>query len=127
MRNACRGPISLPLNPPVARAHSEVAPIVTYFTIDKKKMASWERLIRFEDEAGNVHFGEPVFETNDSSSINELADSGKLEARRLVGSDLFSLSASTEVVKVKKLVALLSPRDVPIVKCVGLNYMKHSE
>lgn len=90
-------------------------------------MASWERLIRFEDDAGNVHFGEPVFGNNDPSSINELADSGKLEARRLVGPDLFSLSASTEIVKVKKLVSVLSPRDVPIVKCVGLNYLKHSE
>jgi hypothetical protein len=90
-------------------------------------MASWERLIRFEDEAGNVHFGEPFFGSNDPSSINELAERGELEARRLVGSDLFSLSTSTEVVRVKKLVALLSPRDVPIVKCVGLNYTKHSE
>lgn len=90
-------------------------------------MASWERLIRFEDEAGNVQFGEPLFGSNDPSLINELADRGELEARCLVGSDLFSLSASTEVVKVKKLVTLLSPRDVPIVKCVGLNYMKHSE
>ena len=90
-------------------------------------MTAWERLIRFEDEAGNVHFGEPLFGSNDPTSIHELVEREELQTRRLVGSDLFSLSASTEIVKVKKLVALLSPRDVPIVKCVGLNYMKHSE
>ncbi len=90
-------------------------------------MAYSERIIRFQDEAGNAHFGEALFGSNDPTSINELAESGALRARLLTGPSIFSLTSSTEIVRVKKVLALLLPRDVPIVKCVGLNYMKHSE
>lgn len=89
-------------------------------------MASWERLIRFEDSTGTVRFGDVIISNDDSSSLSVLAARGELKARCLQGSNIFSLSPSAETVQVKKLLPPLSPSDVPIVKCVGLNYMKHS-
>lgn len=90
-------------------------------------MSSWDRLIRFEDASGTEQFGEPIINASETLALDELAASGKLEAKRLSGSDIFSLSSSDDVVKVKKVLSLLSPAQVPIVKCVGLNYMKHSK
>lgn len=87
---------------------------------------SWERLIRFEDTAGNTQFGEPTNLSTDAS-LDDLVARGILEARCLQGTSIFSLVSSAEIVKVKRILGLLSPSDVPIIKCVGLNYMKHSK
>ncbi|PGH27881.1 hypothetical protein AJ80_00431 [Polytolypa hystricis UAMH7299] len=80
-------------------------------------MASYERLIRFEDSTGKAQFGEPLISSDETSSLDEIVACGALEARCLNGSDIFSLSPSTETAKVKKVLGLLSPNDVPIVKC----------
>jgi len=88
---------------------------------------SWERIIRFEDSAGKVQFGEPRIDSNQACSLDNLITKDSLEATVFTGSDFLVLSESNKVVKVKKLLPLLSPKDVPIVKCIGLNYMKHSE
>ncbi|KAJ5636950.1 uncharacterized protein N7484_010263 [Penicillium longicatenatum] len=88
-------------------------------------MSSWERLIRFEDQTGTEQFGEPIIRADEASSLDELVAGGKLTAKCLIGSDIFALSASINVAKVKKILPLLSPSQVPLVKCVGLNYMKH--
>lgn len=90
-------------------------------------MAPWERLIRFEDQAGTEQIGEPIIRGDDVSSLDELVAGGKLEAKCMIGSNIFALSASTNVAKVKNILALLSPSQVPLVKCVGLNYMEHSQ
>lgn len=86
----------------------------------------WERLIRFEDVKGVVRFGEPILGADDSTSLDEIVGQGQLEARCWQGTNIFSLSPPTEKVKVKLILGILSPGDVPIVKCIGLNYMKHS-
>jgi hypothetical protein len=88
-------------------------------------MAPWQRLIRFEDESGEEHFGEPLIET--AEELQSLLDAGKLGARLLTGDGPFSLSATQQERKVKKLLGVLRPTDVPIIKCIGLNYMKHSK
>ncbi|KAF9894107.1 hypothetical protein FE257_009080 [Aspergillus nanangensis] len=86
---------------------------------------SWERLIRFRDAAGTVRFGEPIIGNDDVSLLDESVAKGSLQARCLEGSDIFSLAPTSETVTVSELLAPLSPSDVPIIKCVGLNYMKH--
>lgn len=86
---------------------------------------AWQRLIRFEDHAGQERLGEPSIE-----SIEEfygLLEHGDLIATEMRGEDLFALTPTGEKHKVKKLLGLLKPSDVPIVKCIGLNYMKHSK
>lgn len=86
---------------------------------------SWERLIRFQDESGQQRFGEPVIK--DADELESLLGKGELFANEFKGSDPFTLEATGQKTKVVKLLGILEPTDVPIVKCVGLNYMKHSK
>lgn len=85
---------------------------------------SWSRLIRFVNESGNVVFGEP--EISDISELNTRISQESLVARELVGEDVWSLKPGSVTHKVKRLLPVLTSEDVPIVRCVGLNYMKHS-
>ena len=54
-----------------------------------------------------------------------------MRAKIIVGDDLFDESGLTrvtdEVVTVKNLLSPLAPNEVPILRCVGLNYVKHSK
>lgn len=88
-------------------------------------MTQWQRLIRFEDEHGTVRFGEP--DVQDADEIEALAQNGTLTATGFAGDSPFALTPSGTKHKVTKLLGLLTPNDVPLVKCVGLNYMKHSK
>lgn len=88
-------------------------------------MTPWQRLIKFEDESGREHFGEPLI--HNAEDLQSLLDTGKLSARIFTGGGPFSLSATDRECKVKKLLDVLQTTDVPIIKCIGLNYMKHSE
>ncbi|KAL2196664.1 hypothetical protein P885DRAFT_37319 [Corynascus similis CBS 632.67] len=83
-------------------------------------MAPFGRLIRFRDEAGNTHFGEPS-----TSPWDEALAQGRLEATVFTGQDPFHLTPSSKILKVKDVLPLLTANDVPIIKCVGLNYIKH--
>ncbi|KAJ9647340.1 hypothetical protein H2199_002328 [Coniosporium tulheliwenetii] len=84
---------------------------------------SWSRLIRFEDEDGKICFGEPDIQTSEELSAPE---DGLLYAYELSGSSPFDLSPERGArKKVKSLQGILKPSDVPIIKCVGLNYIKH--
>ncbi|KAK1470139.1 5-carboxymethyl-2-hydroxymuconate isomerase [Colletotrichum cuscutae] len=65
---------------------------------------SWNRLIRFVDDNDVEHFGEP--EVQDEPEITSLLE-------------------KSERVHVKALRPLLTPKDVPIIRCIGLNYVKH--
>ncbi|KIW31492.1 uncharacterized protein PV07_03136 [Cladophialophora immunda] len=84
---------------------------------------SWQRLIRFEDEAGQEAFGEPIVDNADD--VQTLVDQGSLVVKVFTGEGPFDLQPTSREVKAKKLLPLLYPRDVPIVKCIGLNYTAH--
>ncbi|KAK4207429.1 hypothetical protein QBC37DRAFT_444506 [Rhypophila decipiens] len=86
-------------------------------------MSSFERLIRFEDSNGVPRMGEPKVSSADV--IEEALAQGTLEATVYQGSDIFAATPTSTVLKVKRILPLLTPEDVPIVKCVGLNYIKH--
>lgn len=86
---------------------------------------SWSRLIRFVDQNGHTMFGEPCIET--SSELTELIEKKELYALKFTGESPFELSGPGEKVLVDHLLPILTPRDVPIIKCIGLNYMKHSK
>ncbi|KAK4447158.1 hypothetical protein QBC34DRAFT_467650 [Podospora aff. communis PSN243] len=85
---------------------------------------SFARLIRFRDEDGSVRFGEPILE-NAGETLEDAALQGTLEATVFDGTDIATLTPTSTVAKVKELLPLLNPADVPIVKCIGLNYIKH--
>ncbi|KAJ5626404.1 5-carboxymethyl-2-hydroxymuconate isomerase [Penicillium lagena] len=84
---------------------------------------TWSMLIRFADDANKVRFGEPQI-TEAKELFNLLAVS-ELHATEYVGDSPFSLSLGTQTFRVKELLGVLEPRDVPIIRCIGLNYMKH--
>lgn len=92
-------------------------------------MVVWDRLIRFVATDGRVLRGEPILPTPgfDIGSTTELT---KLTAKVIEGQDPYDVTGKTkvldEVVTVRKLLGPLAPEDVPIIRCVGLNYAKHS-
>jgi 2-keto-4-pentenoate hydratase/2-oxohepta-3-ene-1,7-dioic acid hydratase in catechol pathway len=86
-------------------------------------MVNWNRLIRFQDESGKVYYGEPI--VNDSEDVGQLFESGNLEALVIDGDIYGDCVVSEQRVTVKKLLGPLTQGQVPIIRCVGLNYMLH--
>lgn len=85
---------------------------------------SWARYIRFRDEEGIVRQGEP--EIDPADDLLELLEKDSLFAYELVGQDPFQAERSGNSFRVKELLGPLDPEDVPILRCVGLNYATHS-
>lgn len=90
----------------------------------------WERLIRFVATDGRVLRGQPRL-PNPDYDLGTFNEGDNLEANVIVGKDIFSTNGNTkvtdEVVKVKKILGPLTSDDVPVLRCIGLNYAKHSE
>ena len=93
-------------------------------------MVVWERLIRFVATDGRTLYGEPILPSPDFDLGNTTAET-KLNANVIEGTDIYDTTGATkvttEVVVVKKLLGPLTQDDVPILRCVGLNYAKHSK
>ncbi|KAH6667416.1 hypothetical protein B0J14DRAFT_518715 [Halenospora varia] len=91
-------------------------------------MIAWERLIRFVATDGRILRGEPILPSPDFD-LGSTTEETKLRAKVIVGDDLYDTTGSTtvsaEVVMVKHLLGPLAKADVPILRCVGLNYAKH--
>lgn len=88
---------------------------------------AWNRLIRFVASDGNTYYGEPIVASEDAT-VDQLATQGTLEAKVISGDALSDDAVVTDqVVKVSKLLAPLAQSEVPIFKCVGLNYKAHSK
>ncbi len=86
---------------------------------------TWQRVIRFEDDTGTSHFGEPLIDK--AEDLETLLEKGELFADVLEGDGPFDLTTKGSKKAVKKILGLFTPEDIPIVKCIGLNYMKHSK
>lgn len=86
---------------------------------------SWTRLIRFVDDDDKEKFGEPCIENE--RELDELLSQNKLWAIELKGDSPVSIVERGDKVHVKALRDLVKPSDVPIVRCIGLNYVKHSK
>jgi 2-keto-4-pentenoate hydratase/2-oxohepta-3-ene-1,7-dioic acid hydratase in catechol pathway len=85
---------------------------------------AWARLIRFLDYEDKIVFGEPEIKT--AAELLEKYHGKALYASEFEGNSPFALSSTGRKVLVKRLLEVLTPADVPIVRCIGLNYMKHS-
>lgn len=79
----------------------------------------WERLIRFLAADGRT-LPSPNF---DIGSTTE-------EAKFIIGVDIYDTTGETkvteEIATVRKLLGLLTQNEVPILRCAGLDYAKHS-
>lgn len=84
----------------------------------------WQRLIRFEAGEGRVLLGEPII--SEDFDLGNFKEGDELTAKVIDGTSIYDdCKVTDEVVKVKKLLGPLVPSDVPILRCVGLNYAKH--
>ncbi|CAI7564187.1 unnamed protein product [Penicillium glandicola] len=88
----------------------------------------WKRLIRFIATDGRTLRGEPILPTP-TTDLGFITESDKLQARVIEGDDLYDTTGKTrvtdEIVTVKTVLGPLAQSDVPILRCVGLNYAKH--
>ncbi|ORX60652.1 hypothetical protein DM01DRAFT_1361613 [Hesseltinella vesiculosa] len=88
-------------------------------------MTTWSRLIRFVDVENVTRFGQPILKDEDLT-VDQLLDLGVLEANVIEGDVLSEEAIVTDkVVQVKHLLAPLEVAQVPIIKCIGLNYKAH--
>jgi hypothetical protein len=73
--------------------------------------------------------GQPVL-PHENFDVGSLKADDNLKAHVITGDDVFATDGSTkvtdELVTVEKIVGPLTPLQVPILRCVGLNYAKHS-
>ncbi|PLN79606.1 hypothetical protein BDW42DRAFT_195081 [Aspergillus taichungensis] len=87
----------------------------------------WKRLIRFEATDGRILRGEPLVE--DSVDLGFVTAADQIQARVISGDDIYDTTGKTtftdDVVTVKTILGPLAQNEVPIIRCVGLNYMKH--
>lgn len=90
-------------------------------------ITAWDRLIRYVSKStGEVRYGEPVVE-GENPDIDGLARSGGLKVKVLEGASPFDAKPTGEDDEVAELLGPLALGDVPIIRCVGLNYKTHSE
>ncbi|KAL5358439.1 hypothetical protein BJX96DRAFT_182919 [Aspergillus floccosus] len=87
----------------------------------------WKRLIRFVATDGRILRGEPI--VSNDVDLGFITESDQIQARVISGDDIFDTTGKTqvtdEVVTVKTLLGPLAREEVPILRCVGLNYAKH--
>lgn len=73
--------------------------------------------------------GEPILPFPEFD-IGDTTEETRLQARVIVGSDIYDTTGATrvtdDIVTVKRLLGPLNADTVPIIRCVGLNYAKHS-
>lgn len=85
----------------------------------------WDRLIRYvSDLDGITRYGEPIVDS--SSDIDALARSGALKVRVLDGDSAITAVRTDREDTVRRLLGPLTPGEVPVVRCIGLNYKTHS-
>ncbi|KAL6917089.1 hypothetical protein ACHAPO_009354 [Fusarium lateritium] len=89
---------------------------------------AWQRLVRFVSTDGRILRGEPILPAPDFD-LGDTTEKDGLKARVIEGDDIYDTTGATrvtdEVVTVKTLLGPLESTDVPIIRCVGLNYATH--
>ncbi len=90
-------------------------------------LTKWDRLIRYvSTKDGKTKYGEPIV-SGDKPDIDELAQKGGLKVKVLEGPTPTQAAPTGEEDEVKQLLGPLTPEDVSIVRCTGLNYKTHSK
>ena len=87
---------------------------------------SWSRLVRYVGHDGNIRYGGPVSEAADQD-IAALAERGELYVHVCDGNTALTAQPTAQVEKVQKLLGPLRHAEVPIIRCIGLNYKTHSQ
>lgn len=90
-------------------------------------LTKWDRLIRYVSaKDGKIRYGEPIVEGS-KPDIDDLAQKGGLKVKVLEGPTFVQAEPTGDEDEVKQLLGPLTPHDVPVVRCTGLNYKTHSK
>ncbi|KAF1975539.1 fumarylacetoacetate hydrolase family protein-like protein [Bimuria novae-zelandiae CBS 107.79] len=91
-------------------------------------MPSWKRLIRFESTDGKVLRGEPILPSPDFD-VGTATEATGLKAKIIdvANNDIFNpaTKVTDQEATVKKLLGPVTTDEVPIIRCIGLNFIKH--
>ncbi|OAL05584.1 hypothetical protein IQ06DRAFT_300701 [Phaeosphaeriaceae sp. SRC1lsM3a] len=92
------------------------------------KLVAWERFVRYVPQGLNqaVRYGDAIIEGSEVDHIAEIAEEGRLEVKVLKGDHPLNATPTGQTEKVARLLGPLEPADVPIIRCIGLNYKTHS-
>lgn len=88
------------------------------------QLVAWNRFVRYISEDGQERFGEPLLDSADDD-VSALAAKGALDVEILEGDNPLSSQRTGRTEKVSKLLGPLRVQDVPIIRCIGLNYKTH--
>lgn len=90
----------------------------------------WSRLIRFQAADGRVLQGEPILPRPDFD-LGLVTEADNIQVRVITGDDPYDTTGAAgvteELVTVKQILRPLTAKDVPILRFVALNYLKHSK
>lgn len=90
-------------------------------------LTEWDRLVRYVSaKDGKIRYGEPIV-SGSKPDIDDLAQKGGLKVKVLEGPSPIQATSTGEEDEVKELLGPLTPKDVPIIRCTGLNYKTHSK
>jgi hypothetical protein len=92
-------------------------------------MPSWKRLVRFESTDGKTLRGEPILPSPDFDVGSTTEETGlKAKVIEVANNDIFdpATKVTDQEVTVKKLLGPVTTDEVPIIRCIGLNFIKHS-
>lgn len=89
---------------------------------------NWDRLIRFIATDGRELRGEPILPTPDFD-VGKTSESTGLQAKviQVANHDIFdsATKVTDEIATVKTLLGPVTTAEVPIIRCIGLNFIKH--
>ncbi|PTB51416.1 hypothetical protein M431DRAFT_498667 [Trichoderma harzianum CBS 226.95] len=86
---------------------------------------NWTHLIRFiADEDNQIHLGQVDPSVNPDVGLDTY-NGKRVQARLIVGS-AFDSTVTDKIMTVKQLLAPLDYHEVPLVRCLGLNYYDHA-
>jgi hypothetical protein len=91
---------------------------------------NWDRLIRFIATDGRQLRGEPILPSPDFDVGTTTETTGlKAKVIQVANHDVFdpATKVTDEEVTVKKLLGPVTTEEVPIIRCIGLNFIKHSK
>lgn len=90
---------------------------------------NWDKLIRFIATDGRELRGQPILPSADFDIGTTTEETGlKAKVIDVKNNDIFdpATRVTDEEVTVKKLLGPVTQDEVPIIRCIGLNFIKHS-
>lgn len=87
---------------------------------------SWTHLIRFiAEEDGQIHLGQ--VDASQHPDVGLAVEKGEKVTARLITGSAFDGVVTDRVLNVSRLLSPLSMDEIPVIRCLGLNYKDHAK